>query len=112
MRQAEGKAKAALGELEVAKNKAETDIAKAELDLTLAQLDKKKYLDGDFKVEFNEKTGWTGHRQKSSHDEAVDKLENYRKLGKRALHVTRECCISRKPKSPPRNTPSIAMLQN
>jgi RND family efflux transporter MFP subunit len=84
LRQAEGKAKSSLGELEVAKNKAETDIAKAELDLTLANLDKRKYLEGEYKVEVNEKQGLLSLAKKEL-QESEEKLESYRKLGKRGF---------------------------
>jgi HlyD family secretion protein len=84
LRQAEGKAKACLGELEVARNKAETDIAKAELDLTLANLDKRKYLEGEYKVEVNEKQGGLSLAKKEL-QECEEKLENYRKLGRKGF---------------------------
>ncbi len=84
LRQAEGKAKACLGELEVAKNKAETDIAKAELDLTLANLDKRKYLEGEYTVEVNEKQGGLSLAKKEL-QECEEKLESYRKMGKRGF---------------------------
>ena len=84
LRQAEGKAKACLGELEVAKNKAETDIAKAELDLTLANLDKRKYMEGEYKVEVNEKQGLLSLAKKEL-QECEEKLDNYRKLGKKGF---------------------------
>jgi HlyD family secretion protein len=54
---AEGKAKQAKEELDVQKNKAETEIAKAQLALELAILDREKYLEGDFKVEVDDKKG-------------------------------------------------------
>ena len=50
-KQADGKAKMAVGELEVVRNKAEGDIAEAELAFKLAEIDRDKYLDGEFKVE-------------------------------------------------------------
>lgn len=84
LKQAEGKSKACLGELEVAKNKAETDIAKAELDLTLANLDKRKYMEGEFKVEVNEKQGGLSLAKKEL-QECEEKLEAYRKLAKKGF---------------------------
>jgi HlyD family secretion protein len=84
LRQAEGKSKACQGELEVAKNKAETDIAKAELDLTLANLDKRKYLEGEYTVEVNEKQGGLSLAKKEL-QECEEKLENYRKLAKKGF---------------------------
>ena len=84
LRQAEGKTKACIGELELAKNKAETDIATAELALTLANLDKRKYLEGDYTVEVNEKQGGLSLAKKEL-QECEEKLENYRKLGKRGF---------------------------
>ena len=84
LRQAEGKTKACQGELELAKNKAETDIATAELALTLANLDKRKYLEGDFTVEVNEKQGGLSLAKKEL-QECEEKLENYRKMGKRGF---------------------------
>jgi HlyD family secretion protein len=54
---ADGKAQQAKEELDVQKNKAETEIAKAELALALAKLDREKYLEGEYKVEVDDKKG-------------------------------------------------------
>jgi RND family efflux transporter MFP subunit len=54
---ADGKAQAAKEELDVQKNKSETEIAKAELALALAKLDREKYLEGEYKVEVDDKKG-------------------------------------------------------
>src|SRR5205085_51662 len=55
-KQAEGKAKAAKGDLEVQLNKSEGEIAEAELNQKLADLDLEKYVNGDYKVDENAKT--------------------------------------------------------
>src|SRR5437868_6741294 len=52
---ADGKAKQAKEELDVQKNKAEGEIAKAKLTLDLAVLDREKYLEGEYKVEVDDK---------------------------------------------------------
>ena len=52
---ADGKAKQAKEEMDVQKNKAESEIAKAKLTLDLAKLDRVKYLEGDYKVEVDDK---------------------------------------------------------
>lgn len=115
LRQAEGKAKACVGELEVAKNKAETDIAKAELDLTLANLDKRKYLEGEYTVEVNEKQGGLSLAKKEL-EECVEKLESYRKLGKRGfmsleqVHV-KEAEVSSKKYAVDRDEAKLMVLQ-
>ena len=56
-KQAEGKAKAAKGDLEVARNKAETDIDGKLLVFKLAKLTVRKYLEGDLAVEIADKKG-------------------------------------------------------
>lgn len=56
-KQAEGKAKAAKGDLEVSINKGETDIDAKDLAWKLAKLDLHKYVEGDLKVEVDDKNG-------------------------------------------------------
>ncbi len=78
-KQAEGKMKAAQGEYEVAKNKADTDNKKAELDVILAKLDRDKYLQGEYKVEVDDKRGAL-ELARRDFQEAEEKLVNYRKM--------------------------------
>lgn len=78
-KQADGKAKAAREEVESAKNKAEGDIAKADLALKLAVLDRDKYIEGDYKVDIDEKKGDIALAERNLL-EAIDKLEQYRKF--------------------------------
>src|SRR5207244_930559 len=84
VKQAEGKAKAAKGELEVQKNKAETDFEKAKLDLTLAELDQKKYLNGEYKVEVDDKKGALALAKRDL-QEAQEKLEHHQTLYKKGF---------------------------
>jgi RND family efflux transporter MFP subunit len=74
---AEGKAKAAKEELDVQKNKAESEIAKAELTLTLAKLDRVKYLEGEYRVEVDDKMGAINLAEREL-KEAEEKLEGFR----------------------------------
>jgi len=74
---AEGKAKAAKEEMDVKKNKAESDIAKAELALDLAKLDREKYLEGEYKVEVDDKKSAINLAERSL-KEAEEKLEGFR----------------------------------
>lgn len=78
-KQADGKAKSAREEVEAAKNKAEGDIAKADLALQLAVLDRDKYIEGDYKVEVDEKKGAIALAERDLL-EAIEKLEQYRKF--------------------------------
>ena len=84
LKQAEGKAKASKGEFEVAKNKAETDIEKAKLDLTLADLDREKYIQGDYKVEVDDKKGGLALAKRNL-QEAQEKLEHSRSLHRKGF---------------------------
>jgi len=83
-KQAEGRAKAAIGDLEMARNKAATDIDKAALALSLADLDREKYLEGDYKVELEEKNGEAELARKDLQD-SKEKLEAFRKFVKRGF---------------------------
>src|SRR4029077_6943457 len=74
---ADGKARAAKEELDVQKNKAESEIAKAELALALARLDREKYLDGEYKVDVDDKKGAINLAERQLKD-AVEKLEGFR----------------------------------
>jgi RND family efflux transporter MFP subunit len=74
---ADAKAKAAKEELDVQKNKAESEIAKADLALTLAVLDHEKYLDGEYKVEVDDKKGAINLAEREL-KEAEEKLEGFR----------------------------------
>lgn len=77
LRQAEGAAKARKEDLAVAKNKAESDIAQAQLKLDLAVLDRDKYLEGDYKVELDDRKGAIALAEKDL-QEAEEKLAHYR----------------------------------
>ena len=81
LKQAEGKAKAAAGDLEVARNKAEGDIAKAKLQMDLAKLDLEKYQHkkGDYNAELEERMGEIALADRDL-KEAQDKLGHYKKL--------------------------------
>jgi HlyD family secretion protein len=81
---AEGKAKAARGELEVQKNKAEGEVAKAKLALTLAVLDRNKYLEGEYQVELDERNGDIELAKKDM-QEAKEKLAHFRAFVKKGF---------------------------
>jgi RND family efflux transporter MFP subunit len=55
--QAEALAKAAAEDLKIQRNLADSQIAAAELALQLARLDQEKYLNGEYKIEFNDLQG-------------------------------------------------------
>jgi RND family efflux transporter MFP subunit len=74
---ADGKARQAKEELDVQKNKAESEIAKAELALDLARLDREKYLEGEYKVEVDDKKGAINLAEREL-KEAQEKLEGFR----------------------------------
>jgi RND family efflux transporter MFP subunit len=78
---AEGKSKATKEKLEQAKYKAEGEIAEAELAHKLALLDRDKYLQGEYKVEVDDKKGAIALAEKDL-QEATEKLEHYRKFVK------------------------------
>lgn len=82
--QAEGKAKAAKGDMEVQLNKGESEIAKAKLALTLADLDRDKYLEGEYAVEFYKIKGAIELAEKDL-KEAEDKLSFYRDYEKKGF---------------------------
>ena len=82
--QAEGKAKAAKGDLEVQINKGESEIAKAQLALTLADLDRDKYLEGEYAVEYYKVKGAIELAEKDL-KEAEDKLAFYRDYEKKGF---------------------------
>jgi RND family efflux transporter MFP subunit len=84
LKQAEGKAKTAKGELEVQKNKAESEVAQKELALQLAELDKTKYLEGEYKVELEDKQGAIKLAERDL-KEAEEKLEHYRAFVKKGF---------------------------
>jgi RND family efflux transporter MFP subunit len=86
VKQAEGKAKGAKGDLEVAINKAADEIEKAKLALKLAELDKEKYLDaqGEYTAELQDKRGALALAKKDL-EEANDKLVQFRKSVKKGL---------------------------
>jgi RND family efflux transporter MFP subunit len=79
-----GKAKAAIGELEVQKNKRDGEVADAQLALDLAVLDRDKYLQGEYQVDVDEKKGAIEVGKKEL-KEAQEKVENYRKFLKKGF---------------------------
>ena len=81
---AEGKTKAAKEELDVQKNKAESEVAKAELALTLAKLDREKYLEGEYKVEVDDKNSAINLAERQL-KEAQEKLEGFRTFVKKGF---------------------------
>jgi HlyD family secretion protein len=81
---ADGKARAAKEETDVARNKAESEIAKAELALVLARLDKRKYLEGEYKVEVDDKKGAISLAEREL-KEAEEKLEGFRTFVKKGF---------------------------
>jgi RND family efflux transporter MFP subunit len=83
-KQAEGKAKAAKGELEVQTNKAEGEIDKAQTALTLAEIERNKYLEGEYKVEVDDKQGDIKLAERDLH-EAQEKLEKHRAMVKKGF---------------------------
>jgi RND family efflux transporter MFP subunit len=84
-KQAEGKAKVNKGELEVQRNKAEQEIDKADLALKLAELDLEKYVEGDYKVEFDTDKSDIELAKKDL-NEAKDKYEHMKKLVKQGFN--------------------------
>jgi HlyD family secretion protein len=83
-KQAEGKAKAATGDLEVQKNKEESEVAKVDLELTLAQLDHEAYEKAEYKIEYEDKKQGIELAKKSL-KEAEEKLEFYRGFVKKGF---------------------------
>jgi RND family efflux transporter MFP subunit len=83
-KQADGKAKTAKEELEQAKLKGEKDTDKAEIDLKVADLAREKYLEGEYKVEVDDKKGAINLAQKEL-EEAQDKLTKYRDFVKKGF---------------------------
>ena len=55
--QADAAAKAAKEELQIQRNVAESALAEAQLTVKLAELDRKKYMEGEYQVEFNDLQG-------------------------------------------------------
>jgi HlyD family secretion protein len=84
LKQAEGKAKAARGELEVQKNKYASELAKAELACVLAQLDLEKYVYGEYQVEVDDRRGAIALAERDL-EEAREKLEHYRNFVKKGF---------------------------
>ena len=81
---ADGKAQAAKEELDVQKNKAEGEIAKAKLTLDLATLDREKYIEGEYKVEVDDKKGSINLAEREL-KEAMEKLEGFRTFVKKGF---------------------------
>ncbi len=83
-KQAEAKAKVSKEELAVQENKAESEIAAKELAKDLAELDRKKYLEGDYKVEEEGMKGAIALAEREL-EQANEDLENYRKFVKKGF---------------------------
>src|SRR5438046_385913 len=83
-KQAEGKAKAATGDLEVQKNKEESEIAKVELELTLAKLDHEAYEKAEYKAEYEDRKQFIELAKKDL-KEAEEKLESDRNFVKKGI---------------------------
>jgi HlyD family secretion protein len=81
---AEGKARAAKNELDVAINKRESEIDKADLTLKLAKLDRDMYIQGEYQVDDDEKNGAI-ELAKKDQKEAEDNVEFTRNLVKRGF---------------------------
>lgn len=79
-----GRAQAAKADLEVQTNQVEGEVADATLALELAEIDRDKYLQGEFKVEEDEKRGDIDLAKKNL-KVALEKLENYRKFVKKGF---------------------------
>jgi RND family efflux transporter MFP subunit len=115
-KQAEGKAKAAKGDLEVQLNKSEGEIAEAELKLTLADLDLEKYVNGDYKADEEDKKASIELARKDLED-AKDKLEFYRSFVKKGFGTpeqmrVKELEFAQKEYLLKRDEAKLAVLQN
>jgi RND family efflux transporter MFP subunit len=84
--QADASVKGAEEQLKIQKNLAASQIAQAQLALTLSELDKKKYLEGDYGVEWNEIRGSIALAE-TDLQEAKDTLEYYRNLVKKGFRT-------------------------
>jgi len=89
---AEGKTKAAQEELDVQKNKGEGEIAKAKLALDLAILDRAKYIDGEYKVEVDDKKGAINLAERKL-KEAEEKLESFRIFVKKGFAAPEQLTV-------------------
>jgi HlyD family secretion protein len=89
---ADGKAKAAKEELDVQKNKAESEVAKAELALDLAKLDREKYLEGEYKVEVDDKKGAINLAEREL-KEAEEKLDGFRTFVKKGFGTPEQLAL-------------------
>jgi RND family efflux transporter MFP subunit len=89
---ADGKAKAAKEELDVQKNKGESEIAKGELALELAKLDREKYLEGEYKVEVDDKNGAINLAEREL-KEAEEKLEGFRTFVKKGFGTPEQLAL-------------------
>jgi RND family efflux transporter MFP subunit len=89
---ADGKARQAKEELDVQKNKAEGEIAKAELALELARLDREKYLEGEYKVEVDDKKGAINLAEREL-KEAEEKLEGFRIFVKKGFGTPEQLAL-------------------
>jgi HlyD family secretion protein len=112
---ADGKAKAAKEELDVQKNKGESEIAKAKLALALATLDRKKYLEGEYKVEVDEKKSEINLAEREL-KEAEEKLQGFRTFVKKGFGtpeqlVQKELDVEQKKNKLESNKAKLMVLQ-
>lgn len=84
LNEAKAKTLAAEQELEVQRNQSESDVNQAALDLTLARLDLRKYEEGDYKVEWNDRSGAIADA-KFQLEKLKEDLENVRRLVKKGF---------------------------
>lgn len=82
--EAKAKMQASEQELEVQRNQSESDVNQATLDLTLARLDLRKYQEGDYKVEWNDRSGAIADA-KFQLEKLKEDLENIRRLVKKGF---------------------------
>ncbi len=82
--QANATTKAATEELKIQKNRAESEIAQAELALALARLDLTKYIEGEYKIEFNDLQGSIALAE-TDLQEAEETVEHFQMLVKKGF---------------------------
>lgn len=84
LNEAKAKMQASEQELAVQRNQSESDVTQATLDLTLARLDLRKYQEGDYKVEWNDRSGAIADA-KFQLEKLKEDLENIRRLVKKGF---------------------------
>ncbi len=90
--QTEAKAKAAAEELEIQKGLSESAIAQAELAQKLAELDKKKYQEGEYKVQVDDLRGSIALSEADLQD-AQETVEHYQRLVKKGFRTPEQLRI-------------------